>query len=114
MPTRPELPAEQHPADDRDPGRPAERRLLSRRPATCTAVLPDHQLRVTTVFEVVRAHKVRTAWSDKHAAYDVDHATSEGSGVTTQVAPILRLLDLDPRELQAVWLKETKALTIND
>jgi len=57
---------------------------------------------------------VRTAWSDKHAAYDVDHATSEGRGVTTQVAPILRLLDLDPRELQAFWLKETKVLIIND
>ena len=34
--------------------------------------------------------------------------------MTTQVAPILRLLDLDPRELQAVRLEETKALTIND
>ena len=58
---------------------------------------------------------MRTAWSDKHAAYDVDHATSEAKVETTQIAPtILRLLDLDPRELQAFWLKETKVLIIND
>ena len=37
-------------------------------PATCNAVLPHHQLRVNTVFKVVRAHGLRTARSDKHAA----------------------------------------------
>jgi len=55
-------------------------------PATCTAVLPHQQLRVNTVFEVVRAHGMRTAWSDKHAAYDVLQGPS-GTGIQDLFTP---------------------------
>ena len=37
-------------------------------PATCKPVYPHHYLRVNTVFEVVRAAGMRTAWIDKHSA----------------------------------------------
>ncbi len=36
----------------------------------CTPVYPHDYLRVNTVFEVVHAHGGRTAWSDKHPAYE--------------------------------------------
>ena len=55
-------------------------------PATCTPVLPHSQLRVNTVFEVARAHGLRTAWSDKHAAYDVLQGPS-GTGIQDLFTP---------------------------
>ena len=36
----------------------------------CTPVYPHDYLRVNTVFEVVHVHGGRTAWSDKHPAYE--------------------------------------------
>ena len=36
----------------------------------CTPVYPHDYLRVNTLFEVVHAHGGRTAWSDKHPAYE--------------------------------------------
>ena len=36
----------------------------------CTPVYPHDYLRVNTVFEVVHGHGARTAWSDKHPAYE--------------------------------------------
>lgn len=36
----------------------------------CTPVYPHDYLRVNTIFEVVHAHGGRTAWSDKHPAYE--------------------------------------------
>ncbi len=36
----------------------------------CTPVYPHDYLRVNTVFEVVHRHGGRTAWSDKHPAYE--------------------------------------------
>jgi hypothetical protein len=40
-------------------------------PATCRPVYPHQYLRVNTVFGVARNAGLRTAWSDKHPAYDV-------------------------------------------
>src|SRR2546423_926649 len=40
-------------------------------PATCLPVYPHSYLKVNTVFEVARQHGLRTAWSDKHAAYEI-------------------------------------------
>ncbi len=40
-------------------------------PARCTPVYPHDYLRVNTVFQVARAAGLVTAWSDKHAAYDI-------------------------------------------
>jgi len=40
-------------------------------PSTCKPVYPHDYLRVNTVFQVARAAGLRTAWSDKHAVYDI-------------------------------------------
>ena len=37
---------------------------------SCTPVYPHDYLRVNTIFEVVHQHGGRTAWSDKHPAYE--------------------------------------------
>ena len=40
-------------------------------PTTCKPVFPNQYLKVNTVFEVVRSAGLRTAWSDKHPAYQI-------------------------------------------
>jgi hypothetical protein len=46
----------------------------------CTPVYPHQYLRVNTIFEVAKAHGLRTAWTDKHPVYDVVNGPS-GHGV---------------------------------
>src|SRR5579885_1405367 len=46
----------------------------------CTPVYPHQYLRVNTIFEVARAHGLRTAWTDKHPVYDIVNGPS-GHGV---------------------------------
>jgi len=55
-------------------------------PSTCTPVYPHDYLRVNTVFEVARAHGLRTAWADKHAAYEILDGRS-GTGVQDLFTP---------------------------
>lgn len=55
-------------------------------PATCTRVYPHQYLKVNTVFEVARAHGLRTAWSDKHPAYEILDGPS-GTGVQDLFTP---------------------------
>ena len=38
---------------------------------TCEPVYPHEYLRVNTIFEVAKEAGLRTAWSDKHPAYDI-------------------------------------------
>jgi Type I phosphodiesterase / nucleotide pyrophosphatase len=38
-------------------------------PKTCQPIYPNDYLQVNTIFNVARAHGLRTAWSDKHPAY---------------------------------------------
>ncbi len=40
-------------------------------PATCQPVYPNDHLKVNTVFGVAKAAGLRTAWSDKHPAYQI-------------------------------------------
>jgi type I phosphodiesterase/nucleotide pyrophosphatase len=48
-------------------------------PNTCKPVYPYEYLRVNTVFEVAKEAGLRTAWSDKHPAYDLlDGPSGEG------------------------------------
>src|SRR5262249_18189224 len=47
---------------------------------SCVPVYPHDFLKVNTIFEVIRAHNGRTAWSDKHPAYDLVNGPS-GKGV---------------------------------
>ncbi len=55
-------------------------------PATCKPVYPHSYLRVNTVFDVARHAGLRTAWSDKHPAYDILNGQS-GDGVQDLFAP---------------------------
>jgi hypothetical protein len=55
-------------------------------PTTCLPLYPHQVLKVNTVFEVVRSHGLRTAWSDKHPAYEILNGPS-GSGVQDLFTP---------------------------
>jgi Type I phosphodiesterase / nucleotide pyrophosphatase len=48
-------------------------------PKTCKPVYPHQYIKVNTVFEVVRAAGLRTAWSDKHASYEILNGPSGNS-----------------------------------
>jgi hypothetical protein len=55
-------------------------------PATCQPILPNQYLQVNTVFDVARQHGLRTAWTDKHPAYQIVSGPS-GSGVQDFFTP---------------------------
>ncbi len=55
-------------------------------PTSCKPVYPHQYLKVDTIFEVARAHGLRTAWSDKHPAYEILDGPS-GNGVQDLFAP---------------------------
>ncbi|MEU1623767.1 alkaline phosphatase family protein [Streptomyces sp. NPDC020096] len=55
-------------------------------PKTCKPVAPHSYLQVNTVFEVARKAGLRTAWSDKHAAYDILNGPS-GNGIQDLFTP---------------------------
>ncbi|HEY6352046.1 MAG TPA: alkaline phosphatase family protein [Candidatus Angelobacter sp.] len=52
----------------------------------CSPVFPHQYLRVNTVFEVVKAHGGRTAWTDKHPSYEWTNGPS-GHGVDDFFGP---------------------------
>jgi len=55
-------------------------------PILCAPVYPHQYLKVNTIFEVARAAGLRTAWSDKHVAYEVLNGPS-GTGIQDLFAP---------------------------
>ncbi len=55
-------------------------------PTSCQPVYPHSYLRVNTIFEVARAAGLRTAWSDKHASYEILNGPS-GTGVQDLFTP---------------------------
>jgi Type I phosphodiesterase / nucleotide pyrophosphatase len=55
-------------------------------PATCKPVYPNQYLKVNTIFEVARAAGLRTAWSDKHPAYQILDGPS-GTGIQDLFTP---------------------------
>src|SRR5260370_38350173 len=52
----------------------------------CVPVYPHDAIRTNTIFEVVRAKGGRTAWADKHPAYDLVNGPS-GKGVEDLYTP---------------------------
>ncbi|MBV8695114.1 MAG: alkaline phosphatase family protein [Ktedonobacteraceae bacterium] len=52
----------------------------------CTPVYPHNYLRVNTIFEVIKAAGLRTAWSDKTLAYEIVNGPS-GQGVEDLYTP---------------------------
>jgi Type I phosphodiesterase / nucleotide pyrophosphatase len=55
-------------------------------PRTCRPIYPHSYLKVNTVFEVARSAGLRTAWSDKHPAYEILDGPS-GTGVQDLFTP---------------------------
>jgi len=55
-------------------------------PTTCKPVYPHSYLKVNTIFNVARDHGLVTAWSDKHAAYDILQGPS-GDGIQDLFTP---------------------------
>jgi hypothetical protein len=55
-------------------------------PKTCKPIEPNQYLKVNTVFNVARQHGLRTAWSDKHPAYQALSGPS-GNGVQDYFTP---------------------------
>ena len=55
-------------------------------PASCKPVYPHQYIKVNTIFEVARKAGLRTAWSDKHAAYEIVNGPS-GTGVQDLFTP---------------------------
>ena len=55
-------------------------------PKTCRRVYPHSYLRVNTVFDVVKNHGMRTAWADKHPAYEILNGPS-GRGLDDLFTP---------------------------
>jgi Type I phosphodiesterase / nucleotide pyrophosphatase len=52
----------------------------------CKPVYPHSFLRVNTIFEVIKAEGMRTAWSDKHPSYEIANGPS-GRGVDDLYVP---------------------------
>lgn len=69
--------------------------LLPVSPVTCAPVYPHQYLKVNTVFEVARKHGLHTAWSDKHAAYEILNGPS-GQGIDDLFAPEINSSVTDP------------------
>jgi predicted AlkP superfamily pyrophosphatase or phosphodiesterase len=65
------------------------------RHGVCSPVWPHNFVRTNTIFEVIHRHHLRTAWSDKHAAYDIingndpdsEPANAPGTNVDDFFAP---------------------------
>jgi len=55
-------------------------------PETCEPVYPHEYLRVNTIFEVAKENGLRTAWVDKHPAYDLLQGPS-GEGIDDLFTP---------------------------
>lgn len=52
----------------------------------CVPIYPHSFMKVNTIFEVIRAHGGKTAWADKHPAYDTVNGPS-GTGVQDLFTP---------------------------
>ncbi len=58
----------------------------------CKPVFPHQFVKVNTIFEVIRNHGGRTAWADKHPAYDLVNGPS-GKGVDDLYTPEITIVN---------------------
>jgi len=80
-------------------------------PSTCKPIYPNQYLKVNTIFEVAHQHRMLTAWSDKHPAYQIVAGPS-GTGVDDFFTPEINssansLAPTDPN--QDDWTKDNLA-----
>jgi hypothetical protein len=64
-------------------------------PHTCKPIYPHEYLEVNTIFEVAHDHGLRTAWSDKHPAYEALDGPS-GNGIDDLFTPEIDSNALEP------------------
>jgi hypothetical protein len=64
-------------------------------PATCKPIYPHEYLKVNTIFEVAHNHGLRTAWSDKHPAYEALEGPS-GNSIDDLFTPEIDSNALEP------------------
>jgi hypothetical protein len=69
-----------------DPLQVIDQKNLPVDPVTCKPIDPNQYLKVNTIFNVARDHGLRTAWSDKHPAYQILSGPS-GTGVQDYFTP---------------------------
>jgi hypothetical protein len=74
----------------------------------CTPVYPHNFIQVNTIFEVVKAAGGRTAWSDKHPAYDLVNGPS-GTGVDDLYTPEVNSPIANGGTVQGINLAATQA-----
>lgn len=74
-------------------------------PQSCKPVYPHSYLQVNTVFEVARQAGLRTAWSDKHAAYDILNGPS-GEGIQDLFTPEV---NSNATGYKGDWTKDNRA-----
>jgi hypothetical protein len=77
-------------------------------PQSCDPVYPHQYLQVNTVFEVAHQHGMHTAWSDKHAAYEILNGPS-GNGIDDLFAPEINSSATDfapPADPGPDWTKD--------
>jgi predicted AlkP superfamily pyrophosphatase or phosphodiesterase len=75
----------------------------------CKPVFPHEFIHVNTIFEVIRASGGRTAWSDKHPAYDLLNGPS-GAGIEDLYTPEVNSLIKNGGIANGVNLTATLAL----
>jgi predicted AlkP superfamily pyrophosphatase or phosphodiesterase len=74
----------------------------------CSPVYPHSFVKVNTIFEVIKQAGGRTAWADKHAAYDLVNGPS-GTGVGDLYAPEVNSLIANGGTVNGVNLSATFA-----
>lgn len=85
-------------------------------PSSCLPVYPHQYMRVNTVFEVAHQHGLHTAWSDKHAAYEILNGPS-GNGIDDLFAPEINSSVTDPTPPNTVgpdWTKDNTSTQFYD
>jgi len=88
---------------------PANLPLAKDARGNCNPVFPHDFVRVNTVFEVIRRAGGRTAWSDKHPAYDLVNGPS-GAGVDDLYTPEINSLIANGGTVNGVDLAGSRAL----
>jgi hypothetical protein len=87
-------------SDKLDGGGGLNEAKLPRDPSrSCAVEYPHDYLRVNTIFEVVKSAGLRTAWSDKHLAYEVLNGPS-GNGVDDLYDP--EIASINEKDLTSV------------
>jgi arylsulfatase A-like enzyme len=91
------------------PINPANLPLAKGSDGSCTPVQPHDFIKVNTVFEVMRAAGLHTAWSDKHASYAIVNGPS-GKGVEDLYTPDINSLIKNGGTVNGVNLTASQAL----